>query len=89
MFLDHDNDYHLCEVKSSSTNDESPLNDFDQTLSANRLTNGAQLTMRPGSVAPKNHVRLKALRIMNKTYSIPEASKWLIFQLCLKFLFFP
>jgi len=36
--------------------------------------NGAQLTMRPGSVAPKNHVRLKIFRIIDKTYKPNEAS---------------
>ncbi|CAF0972981.1 unnamed protein product [Adineta steineri] len=69
----NDNEYHLCEVTSSLADDEQPLNDFDQTLSANSLTNGAQLTMRPGSVAPKNHVRLKIFRILDKIYEPMEA----------------
>ena len=73
-FIDNDDDYHLCEVKSSSVNDGPPLNDFDQTLSTNGLTNGAQLAMKPGSVAPKNHVRLKILRIIDKVYKPSGAS---------------
>ena len=77
-FSDNDNDYHLCDVKSSLTNDGSPLNDFDQTLIANGLTNGAQVIMRPGSVASKNHVRLKVLRIIDKSYTPQEASNKLI-----------
>ncbi|CAF4595138.1 unnamed protein product, partial [Rotaria sp. Silwood2] len=71
---ENDNEYHLCEVKPSLINDGPPLNDFDQTLAANDLTNGAQLTMRPGSVAKKNYVRLKISRIVDKTYESSEAS---------------
>lgn len=74
-FVDNDNEYHLCEVSTSLINEGSPLNDFDQTLTDNRLTNGAQLTIRPGSVAPKNHVRVRMTRIIEKTYHPPEASK--------------
>jgi hypothetical protein len=68
------NDYHLCEVKTSLINDGSPLNDFDQTLLVNGLTNGAQLTIRSGSIAPRNHVRLKIFQIINKYYKPNEAS---------------
>ncbi|CAF4429572.1 unnamed protein product, partial [Rotaria magnacalcarata] len=68
-----DNEYHLCEVKPTLIDDGIPLNDFDQTLTANELTNGAQLTMRPGSVAKKNHVRLKISRIIDKNYQPNEA----------------
>ncbi len=50
------------------------MNDFDQTLLANGLTNGAQLTMKSGSVAPRNHVRLKIFKIINKYYKPNEAS---------------
>jgi hypothetical protein len=73
--LEKDNDYHLCEMQSSLINDGTPLNDFDQTLLENKLTNGAQLTMRAGSVAPKNHVRLKIFRILDRTYQPVEASE--------------
>jgi hypothetical protein len=69
-----DNDYHLCEVKTSLINDGPPLNDFDQSLLVNGLTNGAQLTIRSGSVAPRNHVRLKIFKIINKYYKPSEAS---------------
>ncbi|CAF2073247.1 unnamed protein product [Rotaria magnacalcarata] len=69
----NDNEYHLCEVKPSLINDGPPLNDFDQTLLVNGLTNGVQLIMQPGSVAPRNHVRLKAYRITNKFYKPNEA----------------
>jgi hypothetical protein len=55
-------------------NDGPPLNDFDQTLLVNGLTNGTQLTIRSGSVAPRNHVRLKVFRIINKYYKPNEAS---------------
>lgn len=72
--LDDDNDYHLCEVKSGLDNDGPPLNDFDQTLRVNGLTNGAQLIMKTGSVATKNHVRLRILRIINKIYTPSQAS---------------
>ena len=74
MLLDNDNEYHLCEVTPSLINESAPLNDFDQTLLVNGLTNGAQLTMQPGSVPPKNHVRLKVFRIFNKYYQQAEAS---------------
>ncbi|CAF1340533.1 unnamed protein product [Rotaria magnacalcarata] len=70
---DTDNEYHLCEVKPTLIDDGIPLNDFDQTLTANELTNGAQLTMRPGSVAKKNHVRLKISRIIDRNYQPNEA----------------
>ncbi|CAF1176605.1 unnamed protein product [Rotaria sordida] len=70
---ENDNEYHLCEVKPSLTDDESPLNDFDGTLHANELTNGAQLTMKRGSVARKNHVRLKISRITERIYTPNEA----------------
>ena len=73
--LDDDNDYHLCEVKSSLINDGPPLNDFDQNLVVNGLTNGIQLAMRPGSVAPRNHVRLKVSKIINKYHKPMETSK--------------
>ena len=72
---DNDNNYHLCEVQPSLINEEAPLNDFDQTLVVNGLTNGTQLTMRSGSVAPKNHVRLKVFRIIDRIFKPPEASK--------------
>ena len=75
ILLDNDNEYHLCEVKPSLINDGPPLNDFDQTLLVNGLTNGVQLIMQSGSVAPRNHVRLKAFRITNKSYKPNEASK--------------
>lgn len=85
---DNDNEYHLCEVQSALINDGPPLNDFDQTLSANGLTNGAQLTMKSGSVAPKNHVRLKIYRIINRIYEPPQASTKKLFSLInLDFLF--
>jgi hypothetical protein len=71
---DNDDEYHLCEVQSALVDDGPPLNDFDQTLRTNGLTNGAQLTMKQGSVAPKNHVRLKIYRIINKIYEPPQAS---------------
>ncbi len=71
---DDDNEYHLCEVKSALTDDGPPLNDFDQTLRTNGLTNGAQLTMKPGSVPSKNHVRLKIYRIINRIYEPTQAS---------------
>ncbi|CAF4230033.1 unnamed protein product, partial [Rotaria sp. Silwood2] len=74
LLLDNDNEYHLCEVKTSLINDGPPLNDFDQTLLVNGLTNGAQLIMQSGSVAPRNHVRLKVFRIINKYYKPNEAS---------------
>ena len=70
-----DNEYHLCEVVSSSEDDGAPLNDFHQTLTNNGLSNGAQLIMRPGSVPTKNHVRLKIFQILNKIYKQPEASR--------------
>ncbi|CAF3335448.1 unnamed protein product [Rotaria sp. Silwood1] len=70
---ENDDEYHLCEVKSSSIDDGPPLNDFDQTLNTNDLTNGAQLTMKPGSVAKKNYVRLKISRILDKIYEPNEA----------------
>ena len=76
---DGDNDYHLCEVQSALIDDGPPLNDFDQTLLANRLTNGAQLTMKSGSVAPKNHVRLRILRIIERIYKPNQASKQNVF----------
>ncbi|CAF4863359.1 unnamed protein product, partial [Rotaria sp. Silwood1] len=69
----NDNEYHLCEVTTSLINDGPPLNDFDQTLLVNGLTNGAQLIMQSGSVAPRNHVRLKVFRIINKYYKPNEA----------------
>ncbi|CAF1489982.1 unnamed protein product [Rotaria sordida] len=69
----NDNEYHLCEVKTSLINDGPPLNDFDQTLLVNGLTNGAQLIMQSGSVAPRNHVRLKVFKIINKYYKPNEA----------------
>ncbi|UJR25754.1 hypothetical protein I4U23_007103 [Adineta vaga] len=68
-----DNEYHLCEVTSSSENDEQPLNDFDQTLINNGLSNGTQLIMKSGSVASKNHVRLKIFRILGKIYEPSDA----------------
>ncbi|CAF1468966.1 unnamed protein product [Adineta ricciae] len=72
MDLD-DNEYHLREVVSSFEDDGTPLNDFHQTLTNNGLSNGAQLTMRPGSVPTKNHVRLKVFQIFDKIYKQPEA----------------
>jgi hypothetical protein len=69
-----DDEYHLCELKSSLINDGPPLNDFDQNLLVNGLTNGIQLTIRCGSVAPRNHVRLKVFRIINKYCKPHEAS---------------
>ncbi|CAF1103468.1 unnamed protein product [Rotaria sp. Silwood1] len=69
----NDNEYHLCEVTTSLINDGPPLNDFDQPLLVNGLTNGAQLIMQSGSVAPRNHVRLKVFRIINKYYKPNEA----------------
>jgi hypothetical protein len=50
------------------------LNDFDQTLLINGLTNGAQLAMRIGSIPPRNHIRLKIFQIINKFYRPNEAS---------------
>lgn len=73
--LENDDDYHLCEIKPALINDGPPLNDFDQSLVVNGLTNGAQLALKAGSVAPKNHVRLKIFRIIRKSYHPPEASK--------------
>jgi hypothetical protein len=77
---DNDDEYHLCEVQSALINDGPPLNDFDQTLRTNGLTNGAQLTMKSGSVASKNHVRLKIFRIINKIYEPTQASRRKIFR---------
>ena len=74
LTIDTDNEHHLCEVQASLINDGPPLNDFEQSLAINGLTNGAQLTMRAGSVAPKNHVRLKVFRIIEKTHKPAEAS---------------
>ncbi|CAF1418354.1 unnamed protein product, partial [Adineta steineri] len=70
---ENDNEYHLCEMKSTLINDGSPLNDFDQTLLVNGLTNGAQLTIRSGSIAPRNHIRLKVFKIINQYYKPNEA----------------
>jgi hypothetical protein len=72
--LVNDNEHHLCEVKASLLDDGSPLDDFDQILAVNGLTNGTQLTMRSGSVAPRNHVRLKVFKIINKSHKPNEAS---------------
>lgn len=71
----NDNEYHLCEVKTSLINDGQPLNDFDQTLTINGLTNGAQLAIRSGSIPPRNHLRLKLFRIIHKFHTPAEASK--------------
>ncbi len=73
-FVFLDNEYHLCEVKTSLINDGPPLNDFDQTLLVNGLTNGVQLAIRSGSVAPRNHVRLRVFTIIHKYYKPNEAS---------------
>ncbi|UJR23171.1 hypothetical protein I4U23_026191 [Adineta vaga] len=70
---DNENEYHLCEVKPSLIDDGPPLNDFDQNLVVNGLTNGIQLTIRSGSVAPRNHVRLRIYQIINKYYKPVEA----------------
>lgn len=78
---DQDNDYHLSEVQSATTNDDAEriLNDFDQTLARNQLYNGTQLTIKIGSVSMKNHVRLRIRRITNKIYQPHQASKIDIF----------
>lgn len=74
-FLGNDNEYHLCEVKASLVNDGTPLNDFNESLLINGLTNGTQLAVRAGSIAPRNHVRLRIFKIINKYYKPNEASK--------------
>ena len=70
----NDDEHHLCEVKASLINDGPPLNDFSETLLKNGLTNGTELAMRAGSVPPRNYVRLKVARIINKFHRPIEAS---------------
>ena len=74
---DDDNDYHLSEVQTTTNGEDADriLNDFDQTLARNQLYNGAQLTMKLGSVPTKNHVRLRIFRIIDKNYQPDHASK--------------
>lgn len=61
-------------MKTSLINDGPPLNDFSETLLKNGLTNGTQLAIRAGSVPPRNYIRLKVARIINKFYRPIEAS---------------
>ena len=73
--LENDNNHHLCEIKPSLLNDGPPLNDFNQTLTVNGLSNGVQLIMQSGSVPSRNHVRLRIFKIINKSYKPIKASK--------------
>lgn len=70
-----DNDHHLCEMKASGNQNETPLNEFEQTLRDNGLTNGSQLILKQGTIPSKNHLRLRILRITDKIYRPTAASR--------------
>lgn len=88
---DDDNDYHLCEIQSNTTttdDDGRPLNEFDETLMSNELSNGTQLTIKLGSVPSKNHVRLRIFRIIGKTFKPSQASMTKVFILTMSLQLF-